>query len=173
MNKTILIPIFLIITLALVLGVVSPAYKSYKGKLDEMKTKEAELQTVKDYYSEVDKISGELAKYSPELAKINLALPNELSQAAVSDYFIKEISKSGLVFKDQIVSVTSGQSSLNASLMENMTNLSLSGSYSALKNFLYNIEESARMIETDTLGFSAGKDDSSLSISLSLKFYSY
>jgi Tfp pilus assembly protein PilO len=173
MNKIILIPVFLIITIALVFGLVSPRYKDYNEKMAQVKSKEAELQAVKDYYAAVDKTSKELAKYTGEMARINLALPNETSDIAISDYFQKKSSESGLVLEDSILPVTIAQSSLNPLLKENNVSLSLSGSYSALKNFLYGIEESARMPEVDKISFSAGEKESSLSINLSLKLYSY
>jgi hypothetical protein len=174
MNKTILIPVFLAIAVGLVLGLVSPKYKIYKDKLATVELKAAELQTVKAYYDYVDKTSEELAKYPLEMAKINLALPNEISEGAVSDYLNKKASEAGLISKQTAIPLIKAQSGLNPSLKENNAELSLSGSYSALKNFLSNIESSARMAEVGKISFLVSDEkDSLLSINLSLKFYSY
>jgi Tfp pilus assembly protein PilO len=174
MNKTILIPIFIIIAIILIFGLVSPQYKTYNEKLGQAKAKEAEVQSVRAYYSDVDKISEELAKYSAEITKMDLALPDEISAAAVSDYFQKKVSESGLILKDYVLPVTSIQSPLNASLKESNVSLSLSASYPALKNFIYNLGESARMVEVEKISFlSSDSKNLLLNIGLSLKLYSY
>lgn len=173
MNKIIVIPICLIITLILGIEVISPRYNFYKLKRAEAEAKSLELEDIRSYYNEVASISGGLEKYSQEIAKIDLALPEELFSPALFDYFQKKTSETGLILKDP-GSLSSAPSTINADIQEHRMSFSMSGSYSAIKKFLSVLEESSRLFEVERISFGkSGGGSSSFLIDLSIKFYSY
>jgi len=173
MTKPIIIAICLILTLAFGLGLIWPQYKTLKATQLQIETKNTELQSKKAYFEDLAKISEELKKYPEELAKIDSALSTDISLPSIFNFFEKKASESGLVLK-QVGSVSITPKKENSGLKEYRSTISLSGSYTALKNFLLNLEKSARIFETEKISFSSPtKKETTFSFDLVIKFYSY
>lgn len=173
MNRTIIITICLIITIALGIWVIWPQYQNLKSKQLEIKAKTIELQNETVSYEELVKTSEELKKYPEELAKIDSALPLEVSMPSMLDFLQKKASESGLNIK-QFGQAPISSSKDNPKFKEYLLNLSLYGSYQNLKNFILTLEKSARVFEVESISFSfPGKKEYPFLFNLTIKFYSY
>lgn len=173
MNKKIIIAVSFIATIALAFWLVLPKYESLKSKMSEKRIKEVNLENKKEYYKRVSEISNELKNYSEEISKIDFALPQEISLPAMYGFFQKRASESGLVLKNENFNSKS-ISKDNLAVKEYRFDLELAGSYSVFKNFLTILEKSAKIIEVESISFSApAEDESPFLYSVAVKFYSY
>jgi Tfp pilus assembly protein PilO len=172
MNKTLIIPICIISSIALGMGVISPKYNDYKLKLSEVEAKNIEVENLKSYYKELDEISNQLEKYSGEMSKIDLALPSEIFAPVLFDFFRNKAAESGLIL-DVPNSITSSPSKIDPVLQEHSATLFVTGSYSSIKNFLEVLENSARFFEVENISLGSDNKDSVFSANLTVKFYSY
>jgi len=179
LDKPITIAIILFITLVLGFYLVLPKYKTFQGLLVKLGEKEAEYQGKAAYFVEVTKTYKELMQYQDSLKKIDTALPKSFLTAPLINFIYQKGLESGLII--QGISIAKGtQSNLDSKLKETNISLNLFGSYSAFKTFLSSLENSARLIETESISFSinplsAGKSkiQETFPIKLSIKVYSY
>lgn len=191
MEKKLLITIVLL-GLSFIIGLVFcfPKFQEMRSFQEQLKAKEIELEQKKAYFEEVNILSEKLKQYPDEIAVIDFALPDDFSLPFLFDFFEKIVSKNGLFLKNisQSSDIQSGQrasrspaqpellekSSAGKSLKASKTNLSLSGSYSAFKNFLYALERNARFIEVEKVSFSFSQDKTSaLNFNILVKTNSY
>ncbi|MBZ9571757.1 type 4a pilus biogenesis protein PilO [Patescibacteria group bacterium] len=177
--------ICLFLTLILGFFIIWPKYQDLRDLKLEIKTRETELNYREEYFSDLNKISEELKKYEAELSKINDALPDDPSLPSLLNFLEKASSQNGLVFKKlgsfSTVSLKkptrtatpSEQQPLSPSeIKETRLGFEVSGSYSALKNFLSTLEKSARLIEIETISFSF-EEGEIFSFALEIKTFSY
>ena len=178
MEKKLLITIILF-GLSFIIGLVFcfPKFQEMRVAQKELESKETELEQKKAYFEEIDILSEKLKQYPDELAIIDFALPDDFSLPFLFDFFEKIVSRNGLFLTNISQSSGSQQNSRSSrssanpeisekaesgnTLKENRTGLSLSGSYSAFKNFLYSMEKSARLIEVENASFSLPQDKTS------------
>lgn len=191
MEKKLLIAI-IIFGLSFVIGLVFcfPKFQQMRAAQQQLTSKEAELEEKKAYFEEIDILSEKLKQYPKELAIIDFALPDDFSLPFLFDFFEKIISKNGLSLTNisqSSVSQSSPRSSrssveqenledaeLGNKLKESRTILSLTGSYSSFKNFLYYMEKSARLIEVENASFSLPQEEgSTINFNLRVKTNSY
>ncbi len=178
MEKKLLIAIILF-GLSFVIGLVFcfPKFQEMRVAQKQLESKKIELEQKKAYFEEIDILSEKLKQYPDELAIIDFSLPDDFSLPFLFDFFEKIVSRNGL-FLTNISQSQGSQSSSRSSrssaeteiseetesynnLKESRTSLSLSGSYSAFKNFLYSVEKSARLIEVENTSFSLPQDKTS------------
>jgi Tfp pilus assembly protein PilO len=191
MEKKLLITVILF-GLSFVIGLVFcfPKFQEMRVAQKELESKETELEQRKAYFEEIDILSEKLKQYPDELAVIDFALPDDFSLPFLFDFFEKIVSRNGL-FLTNISQSQGSQSSPRSSrssekteisdktesgnkLKESRTSISLSGSYSAFKNFLYSMEKSARLIEVESASFSLPQDKTStLNFNITVKTNSY
>lgn len=155
------------------LVLVFPLYQDFKAVQLQIENKEREFQLKQEYFSEIEKISEKLKTYSEELIKIDYALPNELFLPFLYDFFQGISSQNGLILQSITSSYNPSTLNINSdnfdkigefqefktekswsNIKEVKINISLSGSYTAFKNFLYSLEKSARLIEVENISFS-------------------
>jgi Tfp pilus assembly protein PilO len=191
MEKKLLIAI-IIFGLSFVIGLVFcfPKFQQMRAAQQQLTSKEAELEEKKAYFEEIDILSEKLKQYPKELAIIDFALPDDFSLPFLFDFFEKIISKNGLSLTNisqSSVSQSSPRSSrssveqenledaeLGNKLKESRTILSLTGSYSSFKNFLYYMEKSARLIEAENASFSLPQEEgSTINFNLRVKTNNY
>ncbi|MFC1789414.1 type 4a pilus biogenesis protein PilO [Patescibacteria group bacterium] len=173
MNRLIISIISFAIVTILCIFVIWPQYQDLKPKQIEIENKMSELQKQQEFYDELVQNLEELKKYPEALAKIDSALPVEVSMPSMLEYLQKKASEAGMILKSfGEASVSSSKE--NPRIKEYRMNISVSGSYSAIKDFLKIFENSARIIEIENITFSSvSQDDTPMSFSLNLKFYSY
>ena len=191
MEKKLLIAIILF-GFSFVIGLVFcfPKFQEMRVAQKQLESKEIELEQKKAYFEEIDILSEKLKQYPDELAIIDFSLPDDFSLPFLFDFFEKIVSRNGL-FLTNISQSSGSQSSSRSSrssaeteifeetesdnnLKESRTILSLSGSYSAFKNFLYSVEKSARLIEVENASFSLPQDKTStLNFNITVNTNSY
>jgi len=174
MPKTIYIVIFLLI--ALILGVVSiwPKYQELNATETEIRAKEIELQNTEEYYSDLEQTNLGLKEYTDGLAKIKTSLPSDPSLPSFLNFLQEKSSENGVVFKTinfiSSPSPISGESKIKGTSL----NVSFSAPYPAFKNFLSTLENSARLIEVESISFSSPEEkEKSFEFNLGLKIHSY
>jgi Tfp pilus assembly protein PilO len=168
--------IFIIIScifLTFILGVflIWPKYQELEALKLKIFQKQLEFQSQEEYLTDLKNASQELEKYQESLSKIDSALPEDASLPALFDFFQKASSQSGLVLGN-FGSVTISPKE-ESTLKEIRLALSLSGSYSALKDFLSILENSARMVEVENISFSSPSEKEPFFFKLGIKVYSY
>ena len=161
-----------------------PEFQEMRSAQSQLELKTKELEQKKSYYQEIDILSEKLEQYPDELDVIDFALPDDFSLPFLFDFFEKIASKNGLFLKN--INQTSGGRSgavggsaagngAVSSIQDSSTNLSLSGTYSSFKNFLFAIEKSARLVEVEKVSFSLPKNaaEASLDFNVTVKTNSY
>jgi len=103
------------------------------------------------------------------LAIIDSALPPEPSLPNLFDYFQKAASQNGLVLTEM---TPAGTVSANG-LRETRVILVMSGSYSSFKSFLSTLENSARVIEPESISFASPMEEVPFTFNLRIKTHSY
>jgi len=169
--------IAILLLVALVLGgyfLWWPKYQEFEGKRLELEGKDREIKQKEEYLSKLEGLFAQLAEYSDELNKIDLALPTNPSVAALFNFFQKTSSENGLILTNiglgGLYSLKPGQERIQ----EMPFDVSLSGSYSAFKNFLSAIYRNARLIEVKSISFSSLEEGKDLfAFDLSLKTHAY
>jgi len=160
-----------------------PQYQDLQSLHQEIKNKQDELQKTNDFFANLAKAKTELQNYSSEdLAKLDAALPKDPSNylPALFNYLQTTAGQTGLAFKE-ISGVTISQSKERPSLREVVFNVQLVGSYASLKNWLSQINKSARIIEVENISFAFEKSSAektkgapeSFTFKIKLKTFSY
>jgi len=136
---------------------VWPKYQEFDNLKKEFEIKDEQLKEKQNYNSELDILAESLKQHSEKIAKINTALPDQPSVAALY-YFIKELdSETGLDFEDINISTlfaSKKQTSTGRSYDDMSFSVSMSGSYSEFKTFLKSLYLNSRIVEIQSLKFS-------------------
>jgi len=173
MNRPIIIAVCLFLTLVLGTFLIWPEYQEFGVQKSKIWQKEGELQNLKEHLLELEALSRELERYQVELSKIDSALPAEFFLPSLLNYIQKTASENGLILKS-FGPVSSTPFKAREKIKEFHLSLELSGSYSAFKNFLSDLEKSARLIEVENISFSSPQEEEKpFSFSIGIKVYSY
>ena len=173
MSKTLISIVF--IALALIFGTifVLPNYQELDLLWQNIKKQEEEIANRKEYFQALRNTAEELKNYQEQLAKIDSALPPDADLPALFDFLQKTASQSGL-FLRSISYSHGGASSGIEGLKETTVSLALSGSYSSLKEFISDyLEVTSRLIEVESISFSASPEEGPREFNLIIKVYSY
>lgn len=173
MPRNLIIIVSLSVALVWGIGLVWPKYQDLKSLRAKIKEKNIELQQEEGYFLELQKISQNFQQYSEALSKIDSALPLDPSIPALFGFLQKRAAQSGLVLKD--INFTSTPSNKELQEVKGIKIiLSLSGSYSAFKDFLLSLEKSSRLIEIKNISFtSPSEKEKTFTFNLSIVTYSY
>ena len=177
MSRSILIICLLIILAAGIVFVLWPKLQDFGELRVQVLTKEKELEYKKEYFNKLNQILEKLkTEYAESVAKIDSAFPSDPSMPSLLKFLQSKASENGLILQE----IKLGKSGLlkgDARIRENEAVVSLIGSYPALKNFLFVIEQSARLIEVQSLSFPREKEITTqseiLNFDLAVKTYSY
>lgn len=179
MPRPFAIIIGLILLVALGIAVVFPKYQNLNLLQLKVKEKETELQSEKEYFSNLSEISEKLKKYEESLSKINSALAAEPDLPSLFNFLQTAASQNGLVLKKIAPTLPSPlkeeliEEGWSPKIQETGINLTVAGSYSSFKNFLSTLEKTARMIELESISFSASEEAGPIDFNLRIKVYSY
>ncbi len=171
MPKILTISICIFFILGLGVGLIWPKYQDFKSLELEVSQKKSELKSKKEYLASLESAFQELEKHKDNLSKIESALPSDQSLPSLFDFLQRTSAQSGLILVD--IGPVTVSSPKGTTLKESGFNLSLSGSYSSLKNFLPVLEKSARLIEVEKISFSSAKGEEPFSFNLLIKIHSY
>jgi len=151
MSKNLPIIIVLILILLLVGGYFLwwPQYQEFKDLKFQLEKKTERLTLQEEYFTELDGLLEQLRRYETELSRIDSALPTDVDFAVIGffNFIQKRAPESGLILKDINLE--------KAVPPEISFNISVLGSYSALKNFLKEVlYKNIRMIKVESISFS-------------------
>lgn len=179
----ILTSIVLLIVFLLTFFILMPKYEEFNKKTAELEQREQDLKKLESYFSNLAKTKEKLQAFETELSLIDSALPSSSDMPSVFNFVQATAEKNGLVLSSVSLSssATKTRTSAAATVTEtgrmknNSFSVSVSGSYSAFKNFLSEIEKSARFIEIESISFSSGFYGSGgiFDFNLQMKVYSY
>ena len=169
---------------------IAPRDKDLNLLKEKIQQKTIELDSKEDYFSDIHQLDQKIKNYQASLLKVESAIPDEPGVPSLLEFFKKSASQSGLVLKRfDVISV--GVSSQNESfsnvgedlgeknsfnltpstyLKETSFNLNLSGYYSSFRNFLSVLENSARLVEVESIIVTAQEE--LVDVQIRLKVYS-
>jgi Tfp pilus assembly protein PilO len=172
-----LLPIISISLLVLlILGVVFlwwPKYQSFSDLRAELEQKERELEQKRKYFANLEALSKKLEGYPEELTKIESALSVDPSIPALFNFIQKASSENGLILEKLSLAKVSSSPEQQAEIQKISFSVSVSGSYSAFKNFLSVIYKNARLIEVESIKFSSPEGADLFTFDFNLETNSY
>ncbi len=150
--------IIIIILLALALGgyfLWWPEYQEFKNKGLELEIKNENVRQKEEYLSKLDGHINKLSEHANELSKIDIALSTDPSKPTLYNFIMKISAENGLILD----SLNIGEvSSKEEGIQKIPLSISVSGSYTAFKNFLSVIYKNTRLFEIDSIGFSSPRE---------------
>lgn len=162
--------ICIILTFLAGIFLLYPKYQDLTFLSDQIKRKEAELRSQEGYFLNLISLSEELDKHEEQLILVDSAIPSTLSLPAIFDFLQKTASKNGLILK----AMDHATHPFSETLKETKISLEMSGSYSSFKDFLSDLEKSARLIGVESISFSASEEEiTAFSFLVTLRTYSY
>lgn len=172
-----LLPIISISLLVLlILGVVFlwwPKYQNFSDLKAELEKKERELEKKREYFTNLEALSKRLEGYPEELAKIDSALSVDPSIPALFNFIQKVSSENGLILESLSLGKISSSQEEQVEIQKISLSASVTGSYSAFKNFLSTVYKNARLIEVESIKFPSLEGEDLFTFDFSLETYSY
>lgn len=160
---------FLLLTLILGLVLIYPQYQELTLVKEKIEEKKTELQSKEEYLSNLQKTSEKLNQYETELSVLDSALPSDPSLPSLFAYLQKTASENGLILKE----MSPATSLPSEGPQETRIHIKMTGLYPSLKTFLTDLENSARMIEVDSVYFASPKKEGPFDFEIEIKVYSY
>ena len=159
---------------AVVIGVgmflVMPEYQEYRGLAVNINDQKADLQYYRDYSAELRKIEAKLESYQETISKIEDFLPTEFSIPLFYANIQNMSSQSGMI----LTNIQEDGIQEKEEIKERFYNLTVVGDFSSFKNFLSDLEKSAKLIEVEHFSLSADMvEEEGGGFSLKIKTYSY
>lgn len=159
-NKPVLAIIVLIIDLILAFLFVLPKYRDSNNLEISLYKKQKEYSDQLDYNMKLSEALEGIEKRQDALQKVDSALPSDFSLAAVVNFLQERASDNRLAVKSISYSAVLPafyQRVLANDHSKELRNIvfaiDLSGSYRSFKNFLFSLERSSRLFETDNVSF--------------------
>lgn len=174
MNKIIIIAGGFAVIVVLAAVLVWPQCQKLQIVNSEIKNKETEFNSQKLYFAQIKEASEKLSGYSDVLSKISDALPKDPSLASLVNFLQANSSETGLLLKRIALSGTTAPNKARA-FAETRVIMQISGSYDSFNDFLKIIENSARIIEVESISVDipSEKSGNSPEFILNLKANSY
>ena len=161
------------LTILIAIFFLWPNYLKFQNLQAQIENKEQDLKNREEYYKELASLSEQLKEYQEELSKIDFTLSTDPSLISLLRFFQKAASENGLILKS-IGNFSTKSLTENPGIKETtLSSLKLAGSYSSLKSFLITLEKNSRIIEVDSISFSAPKEGEIFDFELSIKTYSH
>lgn len=174
-----LLPIIILILIALIIlgGYYFwwPKYQEFSEKKLEIEKKDEDIKQKEEYLAELNALSEKLQSYQEALTKIDTALPTDFSIAALYNFLRKTSAENGLILKEQnLAGLYTQKRTLQERVQKMPFAISLSGSYSAFKNFLSAIYKNEKLFEVNSINLSSPKEGKDLFLfDLELETYIY
>lgn len=161
MNKPAVIIIFLILIAMLLFLFVIPEYQEYQSLRLSVIEKQAKYSGESIYFARISDIILGLQSRQQVLDKIKSALPASVTLGPMVDFLQKKGSENGVsitsIVFSQALALVPGEvleTSSPAETKDVLFTMDLTGSYQGLKNFLFAMDNSARLFEMDSVSFS-------------------
>lgn len=170
MQKTFIIlsPFILLIIIGLFFGLISPILKQIQIKQEEIQIKETELQEITAYIQNLRSLSRQLEELKTPLSKLEQALPDTPNLEEIFVVIQKLAGRNGLLLErigiGSAVKIREGKNILGLPIR-----LAVFGSYQDFKNFLSDLEKSARFFNVEEITFSSPEDEIFYTFSLEMQ----
>jgi Tfp pilus assembly protein PilO len=175
-NYPILFLVFFFLSISIIILFLQPKYQEIQDLKNAFSEWEKAFQAQKEYFKKLREDDEKLKDYQEYLDKIDSALPENPSPVSFFNH-LWNLSQANGLFLESI-----GRFSISASkeiqgLNEIDTSFTLSGKYSDLKNFVYALERSARMIKIENISFKTPikvlpGEEGTFDFSIGVKLYS-
>lgn len=168
--------ILISIILAAVVGVFFfyPRYKDYSEASIKVQNKEKELANYQSYVQKMRLVNQELKQNQPLIDKVGSAIPNGSQIPSFLKFLDDAAENTGVSLEN--VSWTEQSASKKEEQVSKQYNvrLHISGSYFSFKNFLFALENTARLVEVLKTNFDVSSDENEpTSYNLELRIHSY
>ena len=161
-NKLVTTIIMLIITLMVMFLFVLPKYQEFKDLEQSIIQKQSEYQAMADYYAKITKLFSDIESRREVLTKVDSALKEDISFAPLIYFLQIKGIENGLVVKSIVPPKDSLESYKGVAPKKNtkevkpaVFNISLFGSYQNLKKFLSALDNSAQLMQVNSVSLSA------------------
>ncbi|MBI2642337.1 MAG: type 4a pilus biogenesis protein PilO [Candidatus Wildermuthbacteria bacterium] len=145
-----------------------PKLQRYSLALEALGVLNSELESRENYFSELASLNSELKKQEEGLSRLDAALPNAPALPQLYDAVQDIAASSGLVLSS-VSSVVQD----DAKLKNIDVNVTLLGTYAALKEFLKGVQQSSRLMMVQSLDFKTPKEGSRFEFHITLRASSY
>ena len=166
----ILSPLILLITIGLFFGLISPTLEQIEIRQEEIQIKEIELHKIIAHILNIRSLFRELEELKEPLLKLEQALPETPNLEQIFVTIQKLSGRQGLLLRGmEIGSITEVREEEN--ILALPFRLTVVGSYQNFKEFLLDLEQSARFFNVESIVFSSPKDEIFYTFSLDIKVY--
>jgi len=148
-----------------------PSYTEWQDDLTRLEEVQNKLATRNEYFEGLKDLNEKLSNYEAGLGKIESAIPNHFSAPKLYNYLqqkgaqggmiVQEISSSKVKREQEEPSTnnngTTTEESSRPQIEERMISVKLAGSYPNFKEFIKELEKSARIFSIETVSIEAPK----------------
>lgn len=165
----------LLLILVFSVFILWPKFKEVSGLKNKISQTEKYLESTKQYLEELEEKSKQIEENKEKILKLNQILPEKENLPHLFSFIRKLATESGLLLTNVSFAQTlppegSGE---NLPLKEIQINLELKGNYPSFKNFISQIEKSARLFEPLRISLTkTEKEKDVLEIKIDLKIFS-
>ncbi len=169
MFKTKKITFLVFASILLLVFVTLPVFQNFLEAHQEVKIKRNEFNREEEKINELKKINQQISDYPEQIELVLQAIPDN-PEVPSTVYHIQEIAEKNNVL---ISGLNNFSTNTSLSVKETTLSFSLYSFYGNFKNFISDIENSAKMIHVESFEIKSDKDSDILSINLIIKTYSY
>lgn len=179
-NKPVASLIIIVITLVLIFLFVVPKLQEFRDLKLNLAKKQAEYDGESSYYDRIRQVLSDVKSRKESLEKISSALPSDFSLASIIYFLQEKVAENGLILKSAIF-LQAAPDAYGANISEEPAkqiksasfNVDLTSNYQGLKNFLYSLENSARLFEVETISFQSSQSSGNINIINGSQTYSF
>lgn len=148
----------IVISLVLIAFLVWPEYRAFNDVSKQLAQKILELENQNKYIQSLKVADGQLKERAELVEKINSALPTEVDIPSLLEFLQKASISSGVSLnKINWESISLGDA--KEKIKKHYFSAEITGSYFALKNFLFAVETSSRLINIEQLSFTTSSEN--------------
>lgn len=152
--------IFLIATLIVSAILIWPEYQKNNSLSSDIEKADYGISKQEGYFSDLKDLDDEIEnKYKDKIALIDYAFPKDPNLPLLYDFVIKTCAQEGLILTGISNSISAESDNEEKGIIS--INLQVSGSYSNIKDFIYAMENSARIFNVETVSFSSPEEEGS------------
>jgi len=152
-----------------------PKYQEFSLKKQEFEIKDESIKQREEYLANLENLSKKLLNYQEQISKIETALPDQVSVAAIFKFLQKISPENGLLIKDTNIGELYNLKKTEAGVQQMPFKMSFVGSYNSFKNFLSSVYQNSRLIDVESISFSSPKEEGGnlFTFELTLQTYAY
>lgn len=150
-----------------------PSYQELSALRQQVREKEVRVDLEENILLRVRELHKDLGQYQRELQKVDATLPEDPELALLYDSLLSFASSSGVLVESVSSAVEPPDEETRSRLTVISLDLTLSGSYEGLKQFLSRVKESGRVLNVTAVSAGTSGQGGELSLRINLEAYSY